>query len=365
MSEINSVRKRIDKVDEEILGLLAERVKLAEAAGKEKRKHGKHILDPEREVELLSNISTRAGARGLNQEDARSIFKNIMNMSRRAQGEHVQATFLGPGGTFADEAARRFFSQANVDLHPSASVPEVFRSVESGEFAYGVVPVENSSEGSINVTLDLLMESTLKIYGEIELQVRHNLIVKPGTQLKNLKVILSHPQGLSQCRLYLEEHFPQAELRETSSTAKAVELLAEVPDAGAIGMELAAELYGMSVVARGIQDNPRNFTRFLVLSANEHAKTERNKTSLVYSLEHKPGALYRALGVFAKSKINITKIESRPAKQRPWEYVFFLDFEGHIEDPVCARLIRDLRKKTTFLKALGSYPAWTGQEASN
>jgi chorismate mutase/prephenate dehydratase len=362
MSEIKSIRKRVDKVDEEILGLLAERMKLAKAAGKEKRKLGKPVLDPEREAELLSNASSKADAKGMNPEDVRAIFKSIMIMGRRAQGEEIHATFLGPKGTFADEAARRYFSQVNVDLQPSMSVPEVFRSVESGEFAYGVVPVENSSEGSINVTLDLLMESTLNIYGEIELQVRHNLIVKPGTDLKNLKVILSHPQGLSQCRFYLEEHYPQAELRETSSTAKAVELLAEIPDGGAIGMELAAELYGMLVVARGIQDNPRNFTRFLVLSGKEHPKTKRNKTSIVYSLEHKPGALYRALGVFANSKVNITRIESRPAKQRPWEYVFFLDFEGHVEDPVCARLMRDLGKKTTFLRALGSYPAWTGQE---
>jgi chorismate mutase / prephenate dehydratase len=359
MRELESIRKKIDRVDGDILRLLAVRLELAKDIGAAKKRIGKPIMDRGREAEVLAKVSEKAKILGLGHEDVQVIFKDVIAMSRRIQGEDVHVTYLGPQGTFTEEAARCFFSGSSLNLNSSISIPEVFRAVEMDEFVYGLVPIENSTEGPVNVTLDLLLESCLQIYGEVELQVRHNLMAKPGFDLKNVKVILSHPQAFPQCRDYLTKYFPKAELRETSSTSRAVELLNEIPNAAAVASELAAERYGMMIAARGIQDNPRNFTRFLVLSKNDHSRTGRDKTSIIFSVKHLPGALHKALGIFSSNRVNITKIESRPAKQKLWEYVFFLDFEGHRQDPLCLKLLEELKKETTFLKVLGSYPTWT------
>lgn len=357
-SKIEALRKKIDKVDKEIVKLLKTRTEIAKQIGRAKKSAGLPIRDLERENAVLANVSKEAKLSGLVAEDVKAAYKEIIALTRRVEGEETKVAFLGPQGTFAEEAARRFFPSAGSTLIPCTSIVDVFREVESGEALYGVVPVESSTEGAVTVTLDQLLSSNLMVCGEIELKVRHNLILPPTADLKNVKVVVSHPQALAQCRRYLEEHFPNVETKEVSSTAKAVEMLSKLPNAAAIGNELAAEVYGMRIATRGIQDNPRNYTRFFVLSKTDSPKTGQDKTSIIFSVRHIPGALYNALGEFAARNVNITKIESRPTKQKQWDYAFFLDFEGHRTDKISQETLKGLRKKTIFLKTLGSYPAW-------
>lgn len=352
------LRKKIDDVDRQILALLKKRVSVLETIAAEKKSKGIPIRDIEREREILAKVARRSREMGISEEDAQAVFREIIAASRRIQEEKViNVAFLGPRGTFTDMAARGFFPSSGTNFIACTSIRDVFREVETGEASYGVVPVESSTEGAVNVTLDQLMSSNLMVYGEIKLRINQNLILPPGLDLSGVKVVLSHPQALAQCRNYLEEHLPGVELKEVSSTARAVSSLSEVQGAAAIGTELAAEIFGMRVVARGIQDNPMSYTRFFILSKSDHPRTGHDKTSLIFAVRHVPGALYKALKVFAERRINLTKIESRPTKREPWEYAFFLDFEGHRTDKICKEVIEDFRKVTTFVKVLGSYPA--------
>ena len=226
----------------------------------------------------------------------------------------------------------------------------------SGEASYGVVPLENSLEGSVNVTLDLLYLMDVKICGEIQEPISHNLIVKPGTRRSQIKVIVSHPQALAQCSAYLEANFPKAKWKEASSTAAAVKSLKRLRNAAAIGTELAAKIYGMKILERNLNGGNRNFTRFIVLSLEDCKPTGRDKTSVIFSIKDRPGALYEALKPFAVRSINLTKIESRPSKDEPWTYIFFMEFEGHRTEKKCLEALRDLESLCSFVKILGSYP---------
>jgi chorismate mutase/prephenate dehydratase len=267
----------------------------------------------------------------------------------------LRIAYLGPEGTFCEQAARKYFQDDRCFIACPA-IRDVFDAVEQGKVVYGTVPVENSLEGSERRTLDLLFERKLMISGEIDLRVIHNLIVRPGTELRNVQVILSHPQALAQCRRFLEKCFSEVELREVSSTARAVQQLPEVKNAAAIGTEIAAEKYGMEIAIRQIEDDPNNFTRFFILGREDGAITGRDKTSLIFSAKHEPGALYRVLEVFAARGINLTKIESRPQRGTPWEYVFYLDFEGHRAEQRSSEALEAMREKCIFIKVLGSYP---------
>lgn len=262
--------------------------------------------------------------------------------------------YLGPEGTFCEQAARKFFAKAA--LVPYPDIIDVFTAVERGDADYGVVPVENSTEGSVRVTLDRLLESRLMICGEVDLKVVHNLVAKPGTKLDEIGLILSHPQALAQCRRFLEDTFPNAELREVSSTAKAVELLRGLDNAAAIGTKAAAERSGMKVLKRQIEDEPNNLTRFFILGEKDAKPTGRDKTSLVFSTKHIPGSLYKVLEVFAARGINLTKIESRPEKKRPWSYIFYIDFEGHRTDAKVKDALDAMKERCIYIKVLGSYP---------
>ncbi len=264
--------------------------------------------------------------------------------------------YLGPRGTFTEQATRRFFSGKKVKLVETPTIKAVFDLVASGQAAYGVVPVENTLEGSVNITLDLLYRLDVKICGEIQEPIRHNLIVKPGTRRSQIKVIISHPQALAQCSAYLEKNFPKAVLKEAPSTAAAVKSLKRFKSAAAIGTELAAKIYGMKVLERNISGENRNFTRFLVISLRDCEPTGNDKTSLIFSVKDRPGALYAALEPFALRQINLTKIESRPSKDEPWTYIFFMEFEGHRENPECREALEELKKQCSYLKVLGSYP---------
>lgn len=277
------------------------------------------------------------------------------NMDKQKKATRV--AYLGPEGTFCEQAARKHFSMAVFVPYPS--VADIFTAVETGDAGYGVVPVENSTEGSVHVTLDCLLESRAMVCGEVELRVTHNLIAKPGMKLNEIRVILSHPQALAQCRQFIEKTFPSVELKETSSTARAVELLESVEGAAAIGTEAAAERSGMAVLARSVEDEPNNFTRFFVLGERDAEPTGRDKTSLTFSAKHVPGSLYRVLEVFAIRDINLTKIESRPEKGRPWNYLFYLDFEGHRADANISEALDEMKERCDFVKVLGSYPKAT------
>ena len=264
--------------------------------------------------------------------------------------------YLGPRGTFCEQAAKKHFSSAKVTLVPYPSIANVFTAVKSEKADYGVVPVENSLDGSVHLTLDLLLGSDLMVCGEVEHRIVHNLIAKSGTRLDKLGVVMSHPQALAQCRLFLEKNLPKAELREVSSTAKAVELLKHMDNAGAIGTEIAAKNNRMEILARRIEDDPNNFTRFFILSNEDNPPTARDKTSLIFSAKDAPGSLYRILRIFAVRDINLTKIESRPERGKPWKYIFYLDFEGHRTEDKSRAALEDMEKRCIFVKVLGSYP---------
>lgn len=355
-SELKDFRDEISRIDREIVRLIKNRMEIARKIAKTKRENGIPIFDLRREEEICREIRGEAKKLGLDESDSEAIFREIISMSRNIQGEAASVAFLGPRGTFAEEAVRKMFPESGTRSVACSSIFDTFRTVSSGSTLYGVVPVENSSEGSVNATLDLLLDSDLMIRAEIDLPVSHNLIVRPGKTPRDIKVILSHPQALAQCRRYLEEHFPTAELRDASSTASAVEALKDLENAAAIGTSLAARMYGMEIAAERIQDNSQNYTRFFVLSKNDHDPTGRDKTSIVFSVRHVPGALYSVLQVFAENGLNLTKIESHPAKRRQWEYIFFIDFEGHRSSKIVAEALEKLREKTLFLKILGSYP---------
>ncbi|MEM0381581.1 MAG: prephenate dehydratase [Nitrososphaerota archaeon] len=269
----------------------------------------------------------------------------------------MKVAFQGERGAYSEEAVIRYFGE-EAEPQPRKTISAVFMSVEAGEVDAGVVPVENSIEGSVGESYDALLTTSLKVIGEINLRIIHCLIGLPGARIESLRKVVSHPQALAQCRAYIAS----LGLEPVShyDTAAAVRLLKETGDetVAAIASARAAEIYGMEILARGIEDYGRNYTRFLVIGRSEPPRAEKEKTSIIFSLPHKPGALYEALGAFAKRGINLTKIESRPTRARPWQYNFYVDFEGHIGDDRVRDALSELATRSILLKVLGSYPAW-------
>ena len=263
--------------------------------------------------------------------------------------------FQGERGAYSESAVYQFFG-ADTEVKPCKDFKDVFESVKQQEVQAGVVPVENSIEGSVNQNYDLFFNYDLKVCGEVIVKVEHCLIVNPGTSLASVKAVYSHPQALAQCRSFLEKS--KWELIPTYDTAGSVKLIKEkkLTDAAAIASERAAELYGMQILAKDIADNKENYTRFFVLSTEDSPVTGKDKTSIIFSAKHEPGSLYHALGEFAKRNINLTRIESRPTKKTAWEYNFYLDFDGHKSEPRCAEALKALEQYATFVKILGSYP---------
>jgi chorismate mutase / prephenate dehydratase len=270
----------------------------------------------------------------------------------------VKVAFQGERGAYSESAVYQFFG-ADTQVKPCREFRDVFESVEKQETPHGVVPMENSTEGSINQNYDLFLKYDLKVRGEVIVKIEHCLIANPGTALADIKTVYSHPQALAQCRTFLEEL--GRELIPTYDTAGSVKMIKEkgLKDAAAVASERAANLYGMQILAKDIADNPENYTRFFVLSKEDSSVTGKDKTSIIFAAVHAPGSLYHALGEFAKREINLTKIESRPTKQTPWEYNFYLDFEGHRTEPRCAEALKALEKYAAFIKILGSYPKAT------
>jgi chorismate mutase/prephenate dehydratase len=279
----------------------------------------------------------------------------VPNKKAKAGKQKVKVAFQGERGAYSESAVYTFFGDA-AEVKPCRDLTEVFESVDEQEVPVGVVPVENSLEGSVNQTYDLFLTHNLKVSGEIIIRISHCLIANPNTSLETVKTVYSHPQALAQCRSFIERL--GSDLIPTYDTAGSVKMLKEkgLKDAAAIASEKAAEIYGMKILAREIEDTPTNYTRFFVISKNEAPRTGRDKTSIIFAATHTPGALYHALGEFAKRDINLTKIESRPTRQKPWEYNFYLDFEGHRTEENCSVALKALEKSALFIKILGSYP---------
>jgi len=350
---VEDLRGKINEIDSRIAQLLSERIKLAREIGGEKREEGKHVEDREREEDVLEKVRSIAQRESVNKEDLESIYRQIIAVCKRIQG--LRIAFQGEFGAYSEEAAIRFFGPS-VEAVPCERLEDVFKIVEQGETEFGVVPIENSLEGSVERVYDLLLDSTLKVCGETEIRVVHCLIANPGVGLDSIKRVYSHPQALGQCRAFLR-HLG-CELVPTYNTAASVKMLKEqgITDGGAIASARAAEIYGMKILAKEIEDNLNNFTRFFILAKKDSPPSGNDKTSVVFSLKHKPGTLFQLLKEFADKNINLTKIESRPTRQTPWEYNFYLDFEGHREDKLPKEALDNLEEVTIFIKVLGSYP---------
>jgi chorismate mutase/prephenate dehydratase len=350
---LEELRGKIDETDTNIVKLIAERIRIAQEIGEEKKKRGKQIDDKEREKGVLENIKSLARDENISQEVIERIYREIVTACKRTQGKEV--AFQGEVGAYSEEAAFQFFG-SSIITNPRESLDDVFKVVEQDEVQFGIVPVENSLEGSISRVYDLLLDSSLKVCGEIELRVSHCLIASPEARLDLIKRVYSHPQALAQCKTFLK-HLG-CELIPTYDTAGSVKMIKEkgITDGGAIASARAAEIYEMKIIASEIEDAPNNFTRFFILSKEDSPPSGNDKTSIVFSVKHKPRALSEFLKEFAARNINLTKIESRPTRQKPWEYNFYLDFEGHREDKVPREVLENLDRTSLFLKVLGSYP---------
>jgi chorismate mutase/prephenate dehydratase len=347
---LQRTRQSIDKVDKEIVKLINKRAKLALDIVKSKNKTNAVVYAPSREKEVLNNITVAKGALG--EESLRNIYTEIISACRNLESP-TKVAFLGPWATFTHQAAIRNFGTSSCFI-PATTPQEVLLEIESGRVDFGVVPVENSNEGSVNVTLDMLVETELKICAEISLKIEQCFLVK-DPKAKILRVY-SHPHALAQCRDWITKNYPDVEMVSVSSTAEAAKKVAKEDFAAAIASEVAAKIYDLYILQKGIQDSRENFTRFFVIGKILTKPSGKDKTSLVFIVKDKVGSLYEVLGVFNKNNVNLTKIESRPTKKKAWEYMFFVDFKGHVEDKNIATTIESLRRKSIFVKSLGSYP---------
>ncbi|MBI3779652.1 MAG: prephenate dehydratase [candidate division NC10 bacterium] len=350
--KIPRLRSKIDQIDSQILSLLSERAELVVEVGKEKAKAKMDLHVPQREEEIFTRLIREHKGR-FPRHAIRPVFREIISACRSLEGPLTLA-YLGPEGTFTHLACMRRFG-VSAHVVPVHTIGDVFAEVEKGNVEYGVVPIENSSEGVVSHTLDMFVESDLKICGEILLEVSHSLLSKSG-DLRKVKKVYSHPHAFAQSRKWLEVNLPRVPLFEASSTAAAAQLAAKKPASAAIASELAASLYNLKVISRKIEDTPHNFTRFLIIGHKPSAPTNRDKTSLMFSIKDRVGALYRILEPFAKYQINLTKIESRPSKTKAWEYIFYLDIEGNVADEPVKAALSLLQEECLFLKVLGSYP---------
>ena len=350
---LDDLRKKIDEIDNRIVELISERIRVAEDIGQDKKEKNKLIEDRERERRVLKHVRELARDNNISPGDIEGIYRQIIEVSKKIQS--VKVAFQGEPGAYTEEAAFRFFGKVT-EGYPCNTLDEVFEAVEMGDVPFAAVPVENSLEGSITRAYDLLLDSPLMICGETELRISHCLIGGPGATLDSIKKVYSHPQALGQCRSFLS-HL-DCELIPESDTAGSVRMIKEqnLADSAAIASARAAEIYGMKIVAKEIEDNPHNFTRFFILSREDAMPTGNDKTSIVFSLKHKPGALYDCLKEFAARNINLTKLESRPTRHQPWEYNFYMDISGHHQDKEIQAALQKLDELSIFIKVLGSYP---------
>lgn len=349
---LEELRNEIDVIDAEIVNSLNRRATLASDIGRMKAGGDSEFHVPSREREVYERVA-RLNMGPLPEEAVRGIFREIMSACLALESP-LKVAYLGPKATFSHLATMQQFG-FSAKLEPQKSIPAVFEEVEKGKAQYGVVPVENSTEGVITHTLDMFVDSNLQITAEIILDIHHDLLSRTG-RMEDIRKVYSHPQPIAQCRRWLEENLPNAPLVDVASTAVAAQIVSEDYTSAAIASELAASLYDLKVVRSRIEDQVNNVTRFLVISRKTGEPTGNDKTSIMFSVKDEPGILYRMLEPFARHGVNLSKIESRPVKTKAWEYIFFLDMAGHLSEQPVSDAIEELRPFCQFLKILGSYP---------
>jgi len=359
MTEKEKLRRGIDALDEELITRLNRRQELAQEIGRLKNREGQGTLDFQREEEVLAHLM-HLNPGPLSQSALRNIFREIISAAREVQIP-FGVSFLGPEATFSHLAALKKFGRAT-RFGPLATIQEVFSEVEKGKYQYGVVPIENSTEGIVNVSLDLFAETSLRICGEIFLEVSHDLLSKSG-QRADIEVIYTHPQAYAQCRGWLGSHLGDIPVLEVASTGVAAQKAAKNPNAAAIASAFAAPLYDLRVVESRIEDQPGNVTHFFVIGSDAPGPTGVDKTSIIFAVDNIPGALYKTLKPLADRGLNMTRIVSRPAKNEAWRYLFFVDLDGHREDPQVKPALEEIQNLSAHFKLLGSYPRAAGVES--
>lgn len=367
MKKLEQLRKKVDRIDRELLGALNRRSEIILKIGWLKKESQKEIYAPDREKAVLEGLVKKN--RGSFPEHAlRAVFREIFSASRALQSP-LKVCYFGPEASFTNLAALKHFGRST-ELAPEGAISKVFDAVEHDRAQYGVVPIENSTEGMVGATLDGFIDSTVRIVAEITLPISHHLMSRSGSlkglnplrglnPFKGVRRIYSFPQATGQCRGWLDQNMSHLPILEAESTARAAERAAEDPESAAIAGEHAAEVYGLKIVKRHIEDSPNNMTRFLVIGKKSPAYSGQDKTSVLFSVKDEAGILYRMLEPFYRNRINLTKIESRPLKKKAWEYIFFLDMDGHYGEKRVREAIQGLDKKCLFLKLLGSYPKAT------
>ncbi|QFU75328.1 prephenate dehydratase [Halioglobus maricola] len=362
---LDEVRVDIDSIDREIQQLISRRAKCAQRVADIKLAEVQAALEagdteaevvyyrPEREAQVLQNIIDREEG-PLQGETVAHIFREVMSACLALE-KPLQVAYLGPEGTFTQAAAIKHFGHAAVCV-PRGTIASVFAQVESGECNYGVVPVENSTEGMVSHTLDNFMDSSLKISGEVEMGIGHHLLVASHTGKGDIQRICAHQQALAQCRNWLDRNWPDIERVAVSSNGEAARMAVDMPGVAAIAGDMAAELYGLEKLAEHIEDYADNTTRFLIIGREEVPASGRDKTSIIVSSRNKPGALFTLLDPFRKAGVSLTRIDTRPSRTEKWAYVFFIEFEGHLQDENIAGIVGELEEQSILLKPLGSYP---------
>ena len=343
-------RNKIDDIDKKILNLLNDRANCAVEIGKIKQSSSA-VYVPSRETEVINNlIKNNKGP--LNKQDISDIYREIISVCRGMESK-LKVSYLGPKATFSYQASLKLFG-SKADFIPIRRLADVIEEVEKQRADYAVVPIENSNEGSVNTTLDELVGTNLKVVNEINMRISHCLLSK--TKIENIKVVYSHHQALSQCSNWLHKNLPNAEIFPVNSTAQAAQLASKNSKAAAISSEVAAQIYNLNILVKSIEDSKDNWTRFFVLGHKTLNKTGNDKTSIIFTIKDKVNTLYNILSEFSKNNINLTKIESRPTKKKVWQYIFFIDFEGHISTKKVSDTIEKIKEHCVFLKVLGSYP---------
>mgnify|MGYP002770878796 CR=1 FL=1 len=359
---IAELRKEIDSLDAQIIACLVKRAQCAHDVGV--AKGGAAVYRPERERLILERMVKFARDCGslLTDKAVAELYQDIVAACRAVEGR-PKVAYLGPQGTFTEMAVISQFGR-NIDLMPMATIDATIKAAESGVAGFAVVPVENSTQGSVTLTLDLLFTTSLTVIGEVNVPIAHNLMSRTG-KLTDVRRVMAHPQALAQCRNWLSTHLPDVEQLSCTSNAQAAVEASKTEGVAAIAAMRAAEIYGLNIAAHAIQDDPRNTTRFLVLSKSPvgHEKTVENKTSLVFSVPNRAGCLLKALEPLSKHGVSMMRLESRPARNGAWDYNFYVDVQGHQEDAAVAAALKDMSEIASFFKVLGSYPvaaAWAG-----
>jgi chorismate mutase/prephenate dehydratase len=350
--KLKEIRKAIDQVDSDLLNLLNKRMELAEEVGRIKASNGLTLFDPSREELIFARLS-KANAGPIRDESLRAIYREIFAASRLLQ-YILRVAYLGPEWTYSHLAARSIFGHSAL-YYPSATLEDVFDAISKDKVHVAVVPIENSLQGGVGRSMDLLYERPVRVIGECYLEVSHYLCGNSGS-IENVKHLYAHPQAIEQCRLWVLENLKLVEFYECASTAQAAQLAKKDPSGAALCNLYAAHHYGLGILAERVEDQAGNTTRFLALGKQLYSPTGNDKTSLLFAVPDQPGALHTTLEAFAQAEVNMTRIESRPNRLFPWQYLFYADIEGHIEESNVQKALEGLKSRVSFLKILGSYP---------